>query len=99
MIFSQVVFQILHHIEMFPPAIQNFKTGLLVVTTDFTIIKRYGVAQSRATPYQFVLLLIHSLSKVEIRPLSIFYDLRFGILFEYLFGFFDVLGRKIIIGK
>jgi hypothetical protein len=63
LIFRQIVFQILHHIEVLPPAIQNLKTGLLVVTADFTIVERYGVAQPGATPYQTVLFIIHNASK------------------------------------
>jgi hypothetical protein len=52
LIFRQIVLQILHHVEVLPPAIQDFKTGLLVVTAYLAIIKWYGVAQSWATPYQ-----------------------------------------------
>ena len=48
-----MVFQVPHHIKVFPPAIQDFEAGLLLITTDFTIVKWYGVAQPRATPYQF----------------------------------------------
>jgi hypothetical protein len=66
LIFRQIVFQILHHIEVLPPAIQNLKTGLLVVTADFTIIERYGIAQSWATPYQTVLVSTHNGSLNEL---------------------------------
>ena len=44
LIFSQIVFQILNHIEVFPPAVQNLEAGLLVVTADLAVFKRYGVA-------------------------------------------------------
>lgn len=62
LIFGQIVLQILHHIEVLPPAIQNFKTGLLVVTAYFAIIKWYGVAQSWATPYQSSVYFLHKSS-------------------------------------
>jgi hypothetical protein len=47
-----MVFQVPHHIKVFPPAVQYFETGLLAITTDFAIMKRDGVAQPRATPDQ-----------------------------------------------
>jgi len=99
LIFRQVVFQILHHIEVLPPAIQNLKAGLLLVPAYFAIIKRYGVAQSWATPHQSFLFIVHETSNAKIPPLNIFNDLRFGILFEHLFRFGDILSRKFIIGK
>ena len=99
MIFGQIVLQILHHIEVLPPAIQNFKTGLLVVTTNFAIIKWYGVAQSWATPYQAFLFFVHETSKAEIPPLNVFNDLRFWILLEHLFSFGDIFSWKFIVGK
>jgi hypothetical protein len=55
-----MVFQIPHHIKVFPPAIQDFEAGLLLITTDFAIMKRYGAAQSRATPYQFICGIFHT---------------------------------------
>jgi hypothetical protein len=99
LIFRQVVFQILHHIEVLPPTIQYFKTGLLVVTAYFAIIKRYGVAQSWATPYQSFLFFVHETSKADIPPLNVFNDLRIGILLEHLFRFGDILSGKIVVRK
>jgi hypothetical protein len=52
LIFRHIIFQILHHIKVLPPAIQNFKAGLLFVTTDLAVMERYGVTQSGATPHQ-----------------------------------------------
>ena len=52
--FRQMVFQIPHHIKVLPPAIQNFEAWLLLIATDFTIVKWHGVAQPRATPHQFL---------------------------------------------
>jgi hypothetical protein len=60
LVFRQMVLQIPHHIKVFPPAVQNFEAGLLLITTDFAIMKRYGVAQSRATPYQLICGIFHT---------------------------------------
>ena len=63
----QMVFQVPHHIKVLPPAVQNFKAGLLLITTDFAIMKRYGVAQSRATPYQFFGGIFHNCAPIPQR--------------------------------
>jgi uncharacterized membrane protein len=60
LVFGQMVFQIAHHIKVFPPAVQNFKAWLLVVTTDLAIMTWYGVAQARATPYQYLGVIFHA---------------------------------------
>jgi len=65
LIFRQMVFQIPHHIKVFPPAIQDFEAGLLLITTDFAIVKRYGAAQSRAAPYQLIGGIFHSGAPIE----------------------------------
>jgi hypothetical protein len=62
LILSQIVLQILHHIKVFPPAVYNLKAGLLVVTAEFTVIKRYGIAQSGATPQQTVWSIFHEVA-------------------------------------
>lgn len=49
----QMIFQIPDDIKVLPPAVQDFKTGLLMVAAYFAVLKRYGIAQSRATPHQF----------------------------------------------
>jgi hypothetical protein len=55
-----MVLQIPHHIKVFPPAVENFKTGLLLVTAGFAVMKRYGAAQSRAAPYQCISGIFHN---------------------------------------
>ena len=69
LVYRQMVLQVPHHIKMLPPAVQNFKAGLLMITTDFTIMKRYVVAQSRATPYQFICGIFHNFAPDEQQPI------------------------------
>ena len=96
-----MVLHILHHVKVFPPAVQNFEAGLLVITTDFAIMKRYGVAKPRATPYQFFWGIFHSglNSLINQAILTTFHVLRLGVLLENLFRLFDFLSRIFIVGK
>ena len=94
-----MVLQIPHHVKVFPPAVQNFEAGLLVIAADFAIMKRYGVAQPRATPHQFFGSIFHSglNSLINHASLTTFHVLRLGILLENLFRLFDFIGRIFII--
>jgi len=55
-----MVFQVPHHIKVLPPAVQDFEAGLLLITADFAVVKRYVAAQSWATPYQFFCGIFHT---------------------------------------
>jgi len=105
-----MIFQIPHHIKVLPPAIQDFKAGLLLIATDFAVMKRHGVAQPRATPHQFFGGIFHSDAPIESEQigsyinnkqsrLATFNVFRLGILFEDFFRLFDFLGRMFIIAE
>jgi hypothetical protein len=47
---GQMVLHILHDVKVFPPAVQYFKAGLLIVTAGLAVFKGYRVAQPRTTP-------------------------------------------------
>ena len=48
----QMILHILHDVEVFPPAVQDLKAVLLIVTAGFTVFKGHRVAQPRTTPYE-----------------------------------------------
>jgi len=52
LVFRQSFFHVLHHVKMLPPAVQDFKARMLIVTADFAVLKWHGIAQARASPYQ-----------------------------------------------
>ncbi len=49
LILGQMILHVLHDVEVFPPAVQDLKAGLLIITTGFAVFKGYRIAQPRTT--------------------------------------------------